>query len=54
MKELHKRKLIWCRGCDTEMVEVGAKCGECGKRAYSSKVKKPNKAQILKDYLNKS
>jgi len=36
MKGKYKKKLIWCSGCDKDLVEVGKACRTCGK--YASKI----------------
>jgi len=53
MKGKYKKKLIWCSCCDRDLVEVGTKCGTCGKREFASKLKKPNQHQILNEDISK-
>lgn len=48
MKNNYKRVKGWCDNCDTEIVEGGKKCDNCGARNYASKIKKPKSREILK------
>lgn len=50
MKGKYKKKKIWCSCCDAQIIELGKKCTNCGKREYTSKIKKPNTKKIIKDY----
>ena len=47
MKGKYKRNQGWCDNCDSEIVEGGRKCDNCGVRNHVPKIKKPNTKQIL-------
>tara|TARA_R110000782_G_scaffold245158_1_gene331853 strand:+ start:460 stop:612 length:153 start_codon:yes stop_codon:yes gene_type:complete len=49
MKGKYKRVKGWCDSCDSEIVEGGKKCDNCGSRNYVAKIKKPSTKQILND-----
>lgn len=40
MKGIWKRAKAWCPSCDAQLVAIGTKCKNCGKRLIGSKLKK--------------